>query len=205
MPSIPTANTAALHVRGSVDGQFTENILYYEFASAIASGDLASLAIATAALVISEWLPLLSTEWMGREVYVEDLTSGSGLQYTDTSILGEVGTSAGQAYPNNSSLAIARKTGLAGRSFMGRIFWQTIDASLLSSVNTVSSAKAADIIDAIQAIDAAAVLLDWTPVVVSLFSLGAPRVAGVTTPITTWTVTNLVLDSRQRRLPGRGM
>lgn len=205
MASVPVANTAAVHVRGATDGQFTENILFYEFGSAITDGDLTALVQAVAAVVLSDWVPLLSGEWVGREVYGRDLTSGSGIEATDTSIFGVAGTASGGGLPNNATIALARKSGLAGRSFRGRVFWQALATSQQSTANTLNSAVGLDIIDALNAADAAAVLLDWTPVIVSLFSGGSPRVAGVTTPITSWSLTNLVLDSRQRRLPGRGM
>lgn len=205
MPTVPVPNTAAVHVRGSTDGQFTENILFYEFGATITDGDLTALVNAIAAVVLSEWVPLLSSEWVGREVYARDLTSGSGLEATDNSIFGEVGAALGGGLPNNATIAIARKSGLAGRSFRGRIFWQALSTAQQATANTLNSAVGLDIIDAINAADAAALILDWTPVIVSLFSGGSPRVSGVTTPITSWGLTNLVLDSRQRRLPGRGM
>jgi len=205
MASVPVANTAAVHVRGSVDGQFTENLLFYKFIDVITDGDLTSLVNAVAAVVLSDWVPLLSGEWVGREVYARDLTSGSGLEATDTSIFGEVGTASGGGLPNNATIALARKTGLAGRSNRGRVFWQALATSQQATANTLNSTVGLNIIDALEAADAAAIILDWTPVVVSLFTGGAPRVAGVATPITSWSLTNLVLDSRQRRLPGRGM
>ena len=205
MPAIPTPNTAEVHVRGATDGQFTENTFFYEFGGTITDGDLTALVQAIAPLIISEWLPLLSAAWVGREVYARDLTSGSGLEATDTSIFGETGTATGPAYPNNSTIAVARKSGLAGRSFRGRIFWQAIAASQVGTANLLNSAVGLDIIDAINAVDAAALILDWTPVIVSYFTGGTPRAAGVTTPITSWSLTNLVLDGQRRRLPGRGM
>ena len=205
MPSVPVPNTAEVHIRGAHDGQFVENTFYYEFGSTITDGDLTQLAIDIAAVVISDWLPLLSSNWVGREVYARDLTSGSGLEATDTSIFGEVGTSTGPDLPNNATIAIARKSGLAGRSFRGRVFWQALTASMVTTANNLNSAVGLDIIDAINAVDAAAILLDWTPVIVSLFTGGAPRVSGVTTPITSWSLTNLVLDGQRRRLPGRGL
>jgi hypothetical protein len=205
MASVPVDKVAEVHVRGSVGGQFTENTLYYEFASAITQALLDALVEAVTDVVISEWLPLLSGDWVGREVFARDLTSGSGLQSTFTDLFGEVGTASGGGLPGNVTLAIARKTALAGRSFAGRIFWQALATSQQSAVNTISSVAAAAIRDAVLAVDAAAVGLDWQPVVVSLFSGGAPRVAGVTTPITAWALTNLVIDSRRRRLPGRGI
>jgi len=205
MASIPVANTAEVHIRGSHDGQFTENTFFYELGEAITDAALTALVNAISDVILSDWIPLLSGNWVGREVYARDLTSGSGLEATDTSIFGENGGVSSPDLPNNATIAIARKSGLAGRSFRGRIFWQALSAAQVTTANNLSSAVGLDIIDAINAVDAAAVLLDWTPVIVSFFTGGAPRVAGVTTPITSWSLTNLVLDGQRRRLPGRGM
>lgn len=205
MPTIPVPDTVAVHIRGSADGQFTENILFYEQSGGYTSSVLEALAEAIAPIIISDWVPLLSGDWVGREVYVKDLASGSSLQWTDGSIFGYTGSATGGALPNNATIAVARKTGLAGRSYMGRIFWQSLATSQQAAVNTLLATVGSDIIDAVVAVDNAAVALGWQPVVVSLYTGGVARAAGVTTPITAWLLTNLTLDSRRRRLPGRGM
>jgi len=205
MPTVPTPNTACVHVRGTNDGQQTENTFFYELAGAVTQAALDALVVAISNAVVSEWIPLMPPGWSGRQIYAEDLTSGSGLQAFDNTIFGMPGEFDSDTLPNNDTLSIARKSALAGRSFRGRIYWQAMSSGYLVSQNRVASSAAISILNAIAALDEAAVLLDWTPVIVSLFSLGAPRAAGVTTPITAWQVVDTILDSRRRRLPGRGV
>jgi len=205
MGSIPTPNTVCAHVRGTNAGQYVENTFYYEFGSAPAQGDIDSLAVALGGAVLANWLPILPSSYVGREVFVEDLTDGSALMAIDTQIFGEPGTYASDPLPNNVSLSIARKSTLSGRNNRGRIFWPAIAAGYLASQNVVDSATATSILTAIASLDSEATDLDWTPVIVSLFLDGVARAAGVTVPISIWQVVDLVLDSRQRRLPGRGV
>lgn len=201
----PVPNTIELHVRGANDGQFTENLFYYEAGSAPTQELLDDLTAAAAEWVISDWLPRLPTSWFGREIYAKDLSSGSGLQSTDTTIAGQQGETEGDPLPNHVTLAVARRSALAGRSFAGRVYWQGLSQDDLSSQNVISSARALAIIAAIVGLDDVAIALDLVPVIVSYFHDHATRAEGVTTPITNWLYTDLTIDSRRRRLPDRGV
>jgi len=205
MATPATPNTAAVHVRGTLDGQQTENTFFYELAAGITQVLLDELVGAIVTEVISEWLPQLPTTWIGREVFAEDLTASSGLQSYATDIFGEPGSLGGTPLPNHVTIALARKSALQGRSFRGRVYWQGLStASLAASINTISTTFATAVLNAIAAIDNAAIALDWQPVIVSYYSLGTTRATGLTTPIVLWQTTDLTIDSRRRRLPGRG-
>jgi hypothetical protein len=178
--------------------------LFYEFASAITQALLDALVHAIATYVAANWFGQLPPDYVGTEVYAKDLTAGSGLQSSDGAIFGIAGTASGTPLPNNDTIAVARKSGLAGRSFNGRIYWPGLTDAQRTGVNALSTGTANAIRTLLINTDLAAVALEWTPVIVSLFADHAHRAAGVTTPITQWIFADLTLDSRRRRLPGRG-
>lgn len=205
MATKTATNVAAVLVRGSLGFQLVETGLYYLFDAAIGDSDLASLLATVSTQVISEWLPQLNEAWVGREVYGYDMTAGSTLQHTDTTISGEMGSNGTAAQANNVTLAIARKTGHRGRSTQGRIYWPGISDAMMDGVTQILSSAAANIVAAITATDAAVASAGWTPVTVSFQHDGVVSSAGVVTPISAWEVTDLRVDSQRRRLAGRGV
>lgn len=113
------------------------------------------------------------------------------------------GTNGTASMPNNVALALAFKTALRGRSFRGRIFLpgltegnvvdNTVQPAFITAWYTFFGILASTLID----------LIAWQ-VVVSRVEGGDPRPAGVVTQVNNWIVTNTVVDSMRRRLPGRG-
>jgi len=203
MAFIPVVNVAAVHVRGSLGAQQTENVFYYKSATAITAEMLQDLVDALATHIIGNWLVLLPPQWVGREIYAEDLTEKPGAQATNVEIAGQLGAHATDMQPGNVTLAFQRSSGLSGRSARGRIYWQGIPEGVVTT-NYVTSSFANAVVAALESTDAIAVALDWIPVIVSLYEDLAPRAAGVTFNILTWKWVDLTIDSMRRRLPGRG-
>lgn len=197
------ANVAQVQVRGSLDGEQVENVFYFQHAGPIVLTMLESLVADVAGAVTEAFLPLLPDSWVGREVYAFDMTSGATIQATDTSILSSPGT-AGDQFPNNVTIAVARKTGNRGRSTNGRIFWMGLTSSEVTE-NTVTAAFEEAVINALTTLHDAVDADGWTPVTVSFQHDGIVTSAGVVTPIAAWVFTDNVIDSRRRRLPGRGV
>lgn len=204
MAFIPVPNTAAVHVRGALGGQLTENVFYYRFATQPTESDLQDLVDALSVHIIGNWLVLLPDQWVGREIYAEDLTEKPGAQATNTDIAGELGASGADMFPANVTLAIQRSSGLSGRSSRGRVYWQGIPLSK-ATLSYIDTAFANSVVTALTTMDGVAIALEWVPVIVSLYTDLAPRTEGVTYPVSVWKWVDLTTDSMRRRLPGRGM
>lgn len=204
MASVPVPNVAEVQIRGALAGQLVETALYYLFTGTITESALVTLIGGFATYAAAHIAGIMSTAWEGREIHARDLSAGSGLQATNTDIAGLAGTLAGEPLPNNVCLAIARKSGLAGRKYNGRVFWPGWADSDLASTNVFDSGRVAGRISFLEGLDSAAVDEGWTPVIVSTRAASDAGVATVT-PLAIWNVVDMVIDSRRRRLPGRGV
>jgi len=81
------------------------------------------------------------------------------------------------------------------------MFWQGIAEGMTTGTNVMDPTTANDIVDWVIAFDAAVAAEGVTPVIVSRYNAGAPRVTGVTYPIADWTYTDLRVDTMRGRLP----
>lgn len=204
MAAVAVPNVAEVQIRGALASQLVETGLYYLFTGTISESDLALLVSTLATYAAAHIAGIMSSAWEGREIHARDLTAGSGLQATSTAIAGLTGTLAGEPLPNNVCLAIARKSGLAGRKFNGRVFWPGWVDGDLADTNTFASGRVAGRTAFLSGMDTAAEGVDWTPVIVSTRAASDGGVAHVT-PLAIWSVVDMVIDSRRRRLPGRGV
>lgn len=204
MPFIPVPNVAAVHIRGLYYSQQTENVLYYQFGSQPTTADLQALTEAVSPIVVSHWISNLPPQWVGREVYARDLTETPSAEYTNTDILGEVGAYPdAEGLPGNVTVALQRSSGMSGRGTRGRIYWQGMPESQVAG-NYVSGAFLANLVGALEVTDAAAIALEWLPVIVSLYEGDAPRAVGQALELLTWKWVDNNVDSMRRRLAGRG-
>lgn len=116
------------------------------------------------------------------------------------------GTSAGGTLNNGLTKAFTARSGLSGRSQRGRTFvvGATDSAEAGGDPNLINAAWANDWVAIFNALVAAvpAANAAWSLVVISRFHNGAPRGAGVTTPITSYGYSNLYFDFQRRRAPG---
>jgi len=153
-----------------------------------------------AAVVVSDWLPLLPANVAITSLYARDLETEAAVQ-AEAPLVGATGSASGAGLPTYVTIAIARKTALTGRSTRGRIFWIALTESQVND-NTIDSGVQSDIVDAIVAFDAAAALLGYSPVIVSRYNGGSKRVTGVTYPITDWVANDGFVDTRRSRKQG---
>jgi hypothetical protein len=210
MPFVPVANTALVEMRYTVDLQEEENTLYFEKATALVEDDLTNLGEAIITWWEDNYSPLVWTGVLFREAVVTDLTSASASQVTSIPPSPLAGSIALPPLPNNNSLTVSFRTALRGRSFRGRNYIVGIVQDQLAGANILSDATVTAWQDGYNALKAMAADLGLQWVVVSRFSgvdgdgKPIPRVAGVTTPVTTAIVVDNVVDSQRRRLPGRG-
>lgn len=205
MAFIPVPDTAQIRVEGRVDGQQTINDLYFRHTTGpIAAADLQALTSALAAWAIGFYAPVLNEAWSGVQVTARDLTSLIGFSAV-SGLTGTVGGVAGEAAPNNCTMAVSFRSAFAGRSFRGRNYVPCLTNSQITG-NDIDSTWADAVVAAYAELlfGGGSLPAGWVWVVVSRFTLGAPRVTGIFNEVFSVLVSDLTVDSQRRRLPGRG-
>lgn len=116
------------------------------------------------------------------------------------------GGAAGAAAPLGSTIAIKLGTGLAGRSYRGRIYVPGLPLNIISG-NQVGSGYHTNWANGIQALitQITAANANWKLAVVSYMADGVWRTTGVATVVTYAVATDANIDSQRRRLTGRGL
>lgn len=206
MAFIPVPNVAQAQVFGRIDGQTTINDLYFATeAPPVTLGQLDALALALDAWFSASILTLLSASYSYEHVRVRDLTSQAGFVVERSDSAGP-GGAGGAFVPNNVAPCISFRTAIAGRSGRGRNYIPGVPQSVISG-NTISPGFIADTTIAYQGLLATGSFkpAGWTWVVVSRFTLNAPRPAGVANAVLSVLYTDTTVDSQRRRLPGRGI
>lgn len=199
----PTENTAEVTMTFLWDGQYCINKHHFLNTAGWDEGSLNNLGTAVKEWWDTELKALVVNTCSLVEIEVVDLTEGSGLGITVQTGLPIAGTNAGPSAPNNVTLAIKKGTGLVGRSFRGRTYHIGLSEGSYTNNTVIPSDVTAlrDAYDALREPLGAVIPVDMC--VLSETSNGAPRAAGICTPVTGIGV-DPVLDSQRRRLPGRG-
>lgn len=204
MPFVPVPNTCLAELRYTVSGQQCENTLWFEMAGPIDELALLPLGAALAGWWNTHLRPLQCDNLVCREVYLTDQSSQNGASATITTGLpANGGEQVIDSFPNGTSLCIAFRTAARGRSFRGRNYLVAIPENRADE-NTVVQSYVNSVLAAYNALPDAVAATGFTHVVASRYSMGAPRVEGVTTPVTAYTLVDNIIDSQRRRLPGRG-
>ena len=210
MPFVPVDNTCLAEIRMTADGQQIENTLWFEFPTAITAEDLVSLATDLTTWWGDNIQPIV---WGGvtlREIVCTDMSSETGAQGSFATETPTVGDLDEPPLPTGTSLAISFRTALRGRSFRGRNYAVGLVKSHTTGPNTFTDAIVTAYQTAYNNLIAVATGAGFTWVVVSRFSgvdaegKPIPRALGVTTPVTSVVMTDNIVDSQRRRLPGRG-
>lgn len=204
MPFVPFANTAQVNVRGRLDGQRCENTLYFTAVDGpFTPSLLANLAETIKDTWAAELQPLKSSTCTMVEVFAFDLSTEGSFGYTavpTTPISGEAGAA---PLPNNVSLAVSFRSAFRGRSGRGRNYWYGLVEDQFAGNNATGAIQTA-ILAGYDTLFAAALGEGYVHVVASRFHDNLPRAVGVTFPVNAVVITDSVLDSQRRRLPGRG-
>jgi hypothetical protein len=204
MPFVPVPDTLQVELRMTYLEQQVENTLYFQGTPDAEGGTLIDLANEVLLWWNAEVRPYLSNQLTLREIYVTDLSAVDASAYTFTPPTPlPVGGDTAAALPGNISLAVSFRTAKRGRSFRGRNFIVGLVEPAVTG-NNVSNDFANGMQDAYGALLSGSIAADWTWGVVSRYTNKLPRATGIFTPITAAIVTDTVVDSQRRRLPGRG-
>jgi hypothetical protein len=136
-----------------------------------------------------------------QRIRLRDLTEENSFQVDYSTGLPIVGTRAGNSMPSNAAWALKLSTGLAGRSYRGRVYHFGFAEADISG-NYIESSYAATVLSAFRQIQvdlAVDNFFQWG--VLSRFRDGAPLLSGIFTPITSIVYTDLRVDTQRKRLP----
>lgn len=204
MAFVPVSGAVMAEIRMSLDSQLIENTLYFRSRAEAIDPTLTGLGNALLLWWTTSYRVKLPDSVTLREIYLTDLNSATGPTHTAPAPApAPAGLAATPVMPNNVTIAVSFRTGLRGRSYRGRNYFGALGEGQISS-NTLDGATQAGIIAAYNALLTGDVADDWEWGVVSRFSGGVPRAAGVFTPVTAVLITDSIVDSQRRRLPGRG-
>jgi len=204
MAFVPVPNTVMVESIYEWNGQVVENTAYFEFTpGAPTAGDVLDLLNEIRTVIQEELMPLLNETIALVRLVGTLLTAIDSLSTTLNVSPPFAGSSAGESLPNNVTYCISFITNARGRSFRGRNYVPGLGNGQVDGNNIVSTTRTA-LLAYYSTLKAAVSELSWEMVVVSRFEDGVARTTGVTTPITTFTTFDTVVDSQRRRLPGRG-
>lgn len=205
MPLPLTANAAKCVLRYVIDGQLMINdLVFTNEVEGVTPLGLADLSQAVGQWAVDNILPLLAEDVVFGVVTARDLSTNPGFEF-ERSFGPFQGGVASEAAPNNVCITVSFRTGVAGRSFRGRNYISGIPNSSIT-LNVLNTPFANDIIGAYNLLLAGGGVLpaNWVWVVLSNFHNGVARAVGLTSQIQNSILTDTIVDSQRRRLPGRG-
>lgn len=199
MPYIPVEDTVLCELFLRLQGEQAENTLYFLNAGGWTTTAMTTLATSLAAWWVAEIATEVSNELSLVGIKVTDLSSqfAASIYYPVTPP--ETGDDAEDPLPNNAAAVIKFTTESRGRSFRGRNYIPGIPDAYVNG-NTIDPAIVLNLIDGYQNLDAVETTNSCVHVVVSRYSLGAPRVAGLATEVTAYDCQPTIRTQR-RRLP----
>jgi len=202
----PVNATAMVELVYTYAGQTCENTLYWRHAATAWSlSELAGLTEFHRAWWIAEMAPFTSSTVALVRVDATDLSDQFGIKYQQTVSPIAPGAVAGQALPNNCTIATTFATQNRGRSFRGRNYFVGLAESQVE-LNVVDETTRDGIIAAYTLLIGPGVGPDGSQwVVVSRTVNGVVQMpTALTTYVTAVRHADFIVDSQRRRLPGRG-
>jgi len=204
MPFVPVSDVVMAEMRMLLYGQKIENTLYFTKAGGFDLSEAAALNNILLLWWTEEYADGVSEDLSLREIVITDLSTETSFSLVSPAPTpNPTGAQSGGALPGGSALCVSFRTTSRGRSFRGRNFVSGIPRSG-STGNQVNSDIITLIEVAYQDLISLVADMDATWVVVSRFTDGAPRVAGINTRVNSVTVVDTNIDSQRRRLTGRG-
>jgi hypothetical protein len=204
MPFVPVADTVLLEMRMALYGQKIENTLYFRKTGGVGVSDATTLMNDMLIWWTTLLSPALSRDLTLREMTTTDLSTSSGFSVTQAAPTpNPAGGQAFDGLPGNVAICVSFRTPNRGRSFRGRNYVPGLAEPDVTG-NTLSPGRTNEILDAYQGVPFSVTGSGFEWVVVSRFSGGVPRTAGIATAISSVVIVDSFVDSQRRRLTGRG-
>lgn len=205
MPFIPVPNGVQVEMRYGYLGERVENV-FWVFVDDEPAPTVATMST-IAGIFYSWWNTHVKTIQSAnatlREIYCTDQSAQNGGAFTYTTNLPADGANVQEPLPGNVALCVSLRTAQRGRSYRGRSYIVGLTENQVQG-NLLTSASASAWLAAYDALVNELNTPPYQLAVCSRFTAGAPRVAGVLTPIIDAALVDNVVDSQRRRLPGRG-
>lgn len=200
MAFVPALNVLRVAVQYiSSRGESAVNVLHFrDQLGAIDGARVAELFDQLDAWYTNDWADLASNTWQTDFYSAVDLTVPEGAVYTRVSTA--TGGSSSQALPAQNTIAVSLRTGFSGRSRRGRIYHVGL-AEDMTENSTLTSAASATFITTYTSLLTSVNNVDWQLVVASFVSNGAPRTTALISPVTNVILTDVIVDSMDKRKP----
>lgn len=208
----PCPNTAEIRIQAHLFGQTVENVLHARVTTTPDETELNVVKSAVNDWVLGPYATNLPTALAFDSITVTDLNVADGLQVVQD-LTGNTGLADAGIKTNQDTFCIKLLTGHRGRSFRGRFYVFAITVGFYDGTdpNQLSFTGQTTWVDALQTLlddmDTAGHKLG----VLSRFNKDLfptpphERTNGLLTDYTTATSTDRIVDSQNRRLPGRGI
>jgi len=201
MPFIPVPNVVEYRMVHTYLNQRLTNSIYVQYDQPPSPNDLQTGAQQIAQLWAANIIPNLSSDCVFTEVYARDLSFQSSFVYTFTGTpLPVSGSAFGQPMPSHVAVVVSLRTGLAGRSYRGRLYIGGL-TELQVDGDYPNPAVRNAITVGVSAVIVGMLGATQRPVVVSRYQAGLPRNPGVATPILSVLNVTRRVASQRKRLP----
>lgn len=190
--------------RNATTLQISKNVLNFrKMAGSVNAADLETISTTYGTWFTGAGNDKVSSNISLESISTRDLTAENS--FIDTNVMSPAiaGGLASAVMPMSVTLAFKFATGVAGRSYRGRLYFVGLGEASVSG-DYVATADANSIRDALVALNAAMHTAGYELVVVSRFHDGAPRSSAVVTPVTSISYVDLRVDTQRRRLAGVG-
>ncbi len=196
--SVPETAEAVITYSGH--GKTFKNIVHGTKLGGYDLADLVVLASAVDLAINDDWLPIQSADYLYVSTVVRGLEFENDQEVTNA-VSSAAGAIAGNALPDNVTLAIKKASAFTGRTARGRLYWiATTYAQIATNENQYTIPGSDDIRDAVEAMRAAITATVWTAAIVSRFLDNVKRPTGTTKEWVNTVLVDIDVDSQRGRL-----
>jgi len=197
----PAPNMAEAVYIGERNGKNPLSVLNFLFVpGAYTQTDIDTLADAIDQWMVGEILPIMPSETAYVRTDVRGLSVVNDLFASNNNGAG-VGALGGENLSSNVTWAVKFTSGLTGRSARGRNFVWFLDSTAQdTNEDFITTARANAIVAAYAEIPTYIGGSGWAHIILSRFTAGAPRAAGVAFLVSNYSFTDLKLDTQRRRI-----
>jgi len=181
------------------DGLPMTNTMSFERETSFDDGDMNDLAEQLSLWHLANILPPMSSNTFLDMIRITDLRTQSGAVIEYTTDLHVPGDTDGDRLPMNCAIVVTFRTNKRGRSFRGRNYLGGL-VDIRSDDNHLTQGYVDQFDAGFNLLDGFISSFGWAHVVVSRFQNGAWLSAGVTTPVTSYTLDTRI-DTQRKRLP----
>lgn len=202
MPSVIATNVVQVNMQYRVASQMVENVYHVHKGTAWTLSDIGALAAEFLSWETTDASPLRSEDCWLERVTATDLTSLTSGRVDTQLTIPINGSDIGDCVPQNVTFAVKGNIGQRGKGRNGRTFWIGIPTSKVSNA-LVDVTYATSIQTALNDLNTAvATAIPGAALgVIHLYIDGVFMSPAPFSEITSWTYTNLFVDSQRDRLP----